>query len=136
MRLGRANFSAELPLGNETETVRFPAEWPGDALVMFPHMAVQLEANPEKELWDGTLVEKATNTAVGQLGCKGKPDENGVADISYGVNPAFQGHGYATEIIGALTAWLLNQPTVSLVTAACLETNTASARVLEPGLSV
>lgn len=131
MRLERANFSAEVSLENETKTVRFPADWPSDALVIFPRLAAHLETNPEQELWDGTLIEKATDTAVGQLGCKGLPDENGVVEIGYGLNPEARGRGYATEIVGALTAWLLGQPTVSLVTAECLATNLASVRVLE-----
>lgn len=130
-RLERDTFSAEVPLPGGALTVSFPAEWPGDALVIFPRLAKQLEKNPEQEFWDGTLVERATRTAVGQLGCKGLPDENGSVEIGYSLNPEVRGRGYATEIVGALTAWLLNQPTVSLVTAECLETNIASVRVLE-----
>lgn len=132
MRLGRADFSAEVPSGNETKTVRFPAEWPGDALVIFPHLAKQLEANPEYDFWEGTLVKHATLTAAGQLGCKGKPDEHGNIVIDYRVNPAFQGRGYATEMVGALTVWLLEQrgvTRVTWVTAECLKTNIASACV-------
>lgn len=130
-RLERADFFAKVSLENETKTVRFPAEWPGDALVIFPRLAAQLEANPEQELWDGILIEKATGTAVGQLGCKGLPDGNGVVEIGYSLSPASRGRGYATESVGALTAWLLSQPAVSQVTAECLETNRASVRVLE-----
>lgn len=130
-RLEHDTFSAAVPLPGGVQTVTFPAEWPSDALVMFPHMAAWLAAKPERERWEGTLVERATHTAVGQLGCKGAPDENGSVEIGYGLSPAFQGRGYATEMVGALTAWLLEQPSVTRVTAECLETNTASARVLQ-----
>ncbi len=124
-------FTADMPVANEPRLVTFPATWPGDALVIFPRLIEQLEKNPWQELWDGTLIERATLTAAGQLGTKGAPDENGVVEIGYGVSPAFQGRGYATEMVGALTAWLLGQPGVTQVTAECLGTNVASARVLQ-----
>ncbi len=126
LTLERRAFTAEVPLAEGVKNVYFPTEWPGDALVIFPHIATELEKNPEHERRDGALIEKATNTAIGQLGCKGLVDENGSVDIGYGLSPVFQGHGYATEMVGALTAWLLEQPSVSLVKAACLETNIAS----------
>ena len=124
-------FTAKLPLANGPKTVTFPAAWPGDALVIFPRLIKSLETNPDNELWDGTLVERATLTAVGQLGCKGKPDENGSVEIGYGLIPEVWGRGYTTEIIGALVFWLLKQPDVRTVTAECLETNHASVRVLQ-----
>jgi [ribosomal protein S5]-alanine N-acetyltransferase len=130
-RLEHEAFTAVVPLADGPKAVTFPAEWPGDAIVIFPYLIEQLEANPKQELWEGTLIERATHTAVGQLGCKGPPDKNGSVEIGYGLSPAFQGHGYATEIVSALASWLLEQPAVSKVTAECLETNAASVRVLQ-----
>lgn len=112
-RLEQGHFSAVASLADGAKTIHFPVEWPGDALVIFSHLAEQPEHNPEQELWEGTLIEKAMDTAVGQLGCKGPPDENSVVEIGYGISPKVWGHGYATEIVGALTAWLLQQPAVS-----------------------
>ena len=130
-RLEQDTFTAELPLASGPETVTFPAAWPGDALVIFPRLIEQLEANPDDEPWDGTLVERGALTAVGQLGCKGKPDENGLVEIGYSLIPEARGRGYTTEIVGALVRWLLEQPSVRVVTAECLETNHASVRVLQ-----
>lgn len=130
-RLEQGTLTAEVPLADGPETVAFPAEWPGDALALFPRLAKQLEENPEQELWEGTLVERTTFAAIGQLGCKGLPDENGSVEIGYGLNLAVQGRGYATEIVGALAVWLLRQPGVTQVKAECLETNLASVRVLQ-----
>ncbi len=124
-------FTADMPVANGPRLVTFPATWPGDALVIFPQRIEQLEKNPGQELWDGTLVERTSLKAAGQLGTKGAPDENGVVEIGYGVSPAFQGRGYATEMVDALTTWLLGRPDVTRVTAECLETNVASARVLQ-----
>ena len=123
-------FTADMPIADRPRLVTFPATWPGDARVIFPRLIEQLEANPDDKLWDGTLVERTTLTAIGQLGCKGQPDENGVIEIGYSLVPEAQGRGYATEIVGALTEWLLEQPSVKTVTAECLETNHASVRVL------
>ena len=123
-------FAAKVPFTTGPKLVTFPATWPGDALVIFPRLIEQLKANPDA-VWDGTLVERRTLTAVGQLGCKGQPDENGRVEIGYGLVPEVWGRGYASEIVGALVAWLLEQPSVRVVTAECLETNYASARVLQ-----
>lgn len=124
-------FTADMPVASGPRLVTFPATWPGDALVIFPRLIENLEANPDNELWDGTLVERATLTAIGQLGCKGKPDENGSVEIGYGLIPEVWGRGYATEIVGALVFWLRKQPGVKMVTAECLATNPASIRVLQ-----
>lgn len=59
------------------------------------------------------------------------PDDNENVHVGYGLNPDIQGRGYATEMVGALTAWLLEQPSVSRVTAEWLENNPASVRVLQ-----
>ncbi|MGI8824695.1 MAG: GNAT family N-acetyltransferase [Chloroflexota bacterium] len=69
--------------------------------------------------------------AVGQISFKAPPDEAGMVELGYGVNPSAQGRGYATEMARALTEWAIEQPSVSRVTSECLEDNVASIRVLE-----
>jgi RimJ/RimL family protein N-acetyltransferase len=55
----------------------------------------------------------------------------GQVEIGYGTITEFQGRGYATEAVSALTAWALSQPEVSVVVADALPANRASVRVLE-----
>lgn len=124
-------FQAELDVAGERIPVTFPSAWPGGALGFFPNVAAQLEADPTLERWEGTLLERTTSTAVGQMGCKGMPDARGEVEIGYGLTPEARGQGYATEMVGALCLWLLKQETVSRITALTLPDNWASMRVLE-----
>lgn len=130
-RLERDTFGVPVEVGPETWDVTFPAEWPGDALVIFPMLVAQLRSAPETVPWNSTLIERATRTAIGQMGFKGLPDLSGTVELGYGVNPSAWGRGFATEAARALTEWALAQPDVRRVTAECLDTNAGSVRVLE-----
>lgn len=124
-------FCADVDISGNALTVTFPPAWPGGALGFFPKVAAQLEADPYLGRWEGTLIERATNTAVGQMGCKGVPDARGEVEIGYGLTPEARGRGYASEMLRALCDWLLERVTVSRVTALTLPDNWASMRVLE-----
>ncbi|GAA5513865.1 hypothetical protein Dcar01_02613 [Deinococcus carri] len=101
-------------------------------LLLLPLFPARLAAfDPVRERWSATLVERATLSAVGQMGAKGTPDARGDLEIGYGLNPEVWGRGYATEAVGALVGALLARPDVRRVTAQTATTNPASGRVLE-----
>lgn len=131
-RLARAGFTLD-DQGPEGEwTVHFGAEWPGDALAMFPALLRGLMQGGHIESPTSFVaVELASGEAVGQLGAKGQPDAAGDWEIGYGFNPACWGRGYATEAVGALCAHLRAVPGVRRVVAWTAPGNPASARVLE-----
>jgi RimJ/RimL family protein N-acetyltransferase len=130
-RLEREEFTLDVPVGAQTLGVHFPADWPGDALVMLPGMIARYASEPEHCTWGGMILERATRTAVGSMGVKGEPDEHGAIEFGYGLVPAAWGRGYATEMARAFVAWLLAQPAVTRVTAETRTDNAASMRVLE-----
>ncbi|WP_424950654.1 GNAT family N-acetyltransferase [Deinococcus sp.] len=130
-RLQHAGFSSDLPTAAGTLHVHFPAEWPGDALVIFPVMAEQLRSAPDTLPWGGVMLDRTARVAVGQISFKGLPDASGTLEVGYGVNPSFQGRGYASEATRALTEWALARPDVRRVSAECLDSNAGSVRVLE-----
>ena len=130
-RLEQANFSALVPVSGATLLVQFPHEWPGDAMAIFPMMLEQIKANPNEPEWGGIMIERESRIAVGHMGCKGPPNAGGEVEIGYGVNPAFQGRGYATELVTAFTLWLLERKSVTCVRAETVVDNLASQRVLE-----
>lgn len=130
-RLEQDNFTEVVTVADESLAVRFPSEWPADALVLFQRMIDALEANPDFDVWDGTVIERKTATAIGQMGFKGSPDEEGRVEIGYNINASSEGRGYATEMAKALVAWAAEQAQVKQIAAECLETNVGSIRVLE-----
>jgi len=99
---------------------------------MFPIWIARRERSPDPGPWcDGVAVRREDLLAVGSAGFKSPPDWTGTVEIGYAVNRSLRGHGYATETAAALVTWALRQPEVLRVTAECLESNPASARVLE-----
>ena len=82
--------------------------------------------------WGVWFVEdKETNTIVGDIGFKGKPSSDLTVEIGYGIIPAAQNKGYATEAVGALVEWAFATGKVKKIIAECLHDNLASIKVLE-----
>lgn len=71
--------------------------------------------------------------AIGMIGFKGPADKNGQVEIGYGIVPAHQGQGYATEAVGEFINWAFysGQKGVTAVIAETARDNLASQRVLK-----
>jgi RimJ/RimL family protein N-acetyltransferase len=76
------------------------------------------------------IVHPASGATVGSCGFKGPPSAEGVVEIAYGVDPAYQGRGYATEVARALVEYAIGSGNISLVLAHTLPRENASTRVL------
>lgn len=74
---------------------------------------------------------RETGVAVGSCGFKDPPSSDGVVEIAYGIDPAFQGRGYATEAAHALVAFAFADDRVRVVCAHTLPDSNASTRVLK-----
>lgn len=100
-----------------------------------PHIENYLEELKHDESvlgWGVWLViDKQTNKIIGDLGFKEKPDKNKTVEIGYGITPAQQNKGYATEALKAIINWAFDSNLVHIITAECLEENASSIRVLE-----
>ena len=57
-------------------------------------------------------------------------EEGGGLKLGYGILPAFQNRGCATEAVKTITAWALSQANVRCIIAETEEDNAASKRVL------
>ena len=75
------------------------------------------------------MIELKNGTHIGELCFKGIT-EKGIAEIGYGILDDYQGYGYATEAVLALTDWALMQSGVKCIIAETEESNIASKRVL------
>jgi RimJ/RimL family protein N-acetyltransferase len=68
---------------------------------------------------------------IGDCGTLGLGDATGAIEIGYGLAEPYRRQGYGTELVRALSQWLLDRPPVRAVTAATEAENIASIRVLE-----
>ena len=76
------------------------------------------------------MIEKKDGTHIGDLCFKGL-DENGAAEIGYGILEQYQGQGYATEAVQAACRWAFRHAEVKTLEAETDAGNAASQRVLE-----
>jgi ribosomal-protein-alanine N-acetyltransferase len=106
--------------------------WPDqEAIDTFPKVIKNLErvqVPTGYESW--MIVLKRNSTVIGDAGFKGLPNADGEVDIGYSIIEQEHQKGYGTEAARALAAWAFGQPDVKHITAKCLISNTASARVL------
>lgn len=92
----------------------------------------QLNKDPSLINWGSWMVvRKSDDIVIGDIGFKGKPDENGVVEIGYGFLKDYWNYGYATEAVGTLIQWAYNTSKVKKVKADTLQDNYGSIRVLE-----
>ncbi|HWE33292.1 MAG TPA: GNAT family protein [Solirubrobacteraceae bacterium] len=105
-------------------------EWPQpDVLDVLPRHSGLDPSSLQFGVW--LIIERASDTVIGDIGFFGPPGEERTIEIGYGVVPEQQRRGYATEAAGALAGWALRQPGVDAVVARCDVDNQASIRTLE-----
>lgn len=75
-------------------------------------------------------VHREAQMVIGSAGFKGQPDADGMVEIAYGVVPAFQRRGYATEMAKALVDFALHDERVRLLRAHTLRDPNPSTKVL------
>jgi RimJ/RimL family protein N-acetyltransferase len=130
-RLEDEEFTLACRLEEGEADVRFPASWPGEALVMFPGHLRRMPPSEDSVPGQFTAVSTQMNVAVGQLGVIGEPSPQGEQELGYGFNREVWGRGLATEAVAALAAHLLTWDSVRVVTAQTAVDNPASGRVAE-----
>ncbi len=93
----------------------------------------RLETAKQSDPWQFgfAVIHKMDNVLIGICGFAGPPDSNGIAEIAYGIAPAYQGRGYATEAAKALIDFAKSDDRVTTIRAHTLPEKNASTRVLE-----
>jgi ribosomal-protein-alanine N-acetyltransferase len=92
----------------------------------------RLQSASEPDPWSwGFAVVDLENLVIGMAAFKGAPDATRTVEIAYGISPAYQRRGYATEAALGLIQFARESGRVSLVCAHTLATNDPSKRVLE-----
>lgn len=87
--------------------------------------------NPDQWAWYAMwMIEQNDGTHIGDLCFKGLQDD-GIAEIGYGILEEYQGKGYATEAVQAACRWAFQHAEVKALDAEADVGNVASQRVLE-----
>jgi len=127
-----AAAAAALPAGR-AEAARIigailPHAWPlPDLLGVLP---MQAAATPDQErfgIW--LIVERETNTVVGDIGFHGPPVGSRV-EMGFSVIPDRRRRGYAAEAAKAIVEWAIGQPGIRQIVARSDPDNEGSARTL------
>ncbi len=87
--------------------------------------------NPEQWEWYAIwMIELKDGTHIGEMCFKGL-NSNGTVEIGYGILEKYQGKGYATEAVKAISNWAFQEPKVTAIEAEIDDKNIASKKVLE-----
>jgi RimJ/RimL family protein N-acetyltransferase len=91
-------------------------------------------ANPDDHsravVLDGVVIGTVSLELVDGMGQPGMPPRT-EAELGYLFDPAYGGHGYASEAVAAVVAYAFDALGVRRITAGCFADNLASVRVLE-----
>ena len=88
--------------------------------------------DPENRIWYAPweMVRNDGGESIGDVDFKG-PARNHAVEIGYGVQPEYEGRGYTTEAVQAMTRWAFSQKNVVFVEAETDPDNKASQRILD-----
>ncbi|MEP6620651.1 MAG: GNAT family N-acetyltransferase [bacterium] len=97
-----------------------------------PAWLATLRASKDADPWQHGffLLDRSNSVAIGSAGFRGPVDDAGMVEIAYGVVPAVENRGLATEAAQALVTFAMATNAVHLVRAHTLPTPNASTRVL------
>lgn len=78
------------------------------------------------------VIDAESQDIVGHAGFHGPPDEAGMVEIGYTIEPAFRRRGYARATVAALIEYASNDPAVTRIRASVSPDNVASLATIRP----
>ena len=98
----------------------------------YGEMLDDCKRDPSNRVWYAPwrMALKDGTDYIGDLCFKGPVKDHSV-EIGYGIQPEYEGKGYATEVVQAMIQWAFGQKDVVFVEAETAPDNKASQRVLE-----
>ena len=127
----RALADGDLTAANELSPVRLSPyfvspEWRGT----WKMRSRQVEQDPASAAWvTGVIWDEQRQVAVGRAGYHGPPDQSGMVEIGYAVDPAYRRRGYARAALEALLQRGAREPRVRTVRMSISPDNVASYRL-------
>lgn len=103
-----------------------------DLRAAYSEMLDGCKRDPKNRIWYAPwkMTLRDSQKSVGDLCFKG-PVKNHSVEIGYGIQSDYEGNGYTTEALRAMTQWAFSQKDVVFVEAETVPDNRASQRVLE-----
>jgi len=99
----------------------------GDALRLWRLRLSQIAADPGSARWVArAVVAEPDGVVVGHAGFHGPPDQAGMVEVAYSVDPAYRRRGYARAMLRELLRRAAAEPGVRTVRAAISPGNLAS----------
>ncbi len=92
---------------------------------------IHTSTSPDPWTHGFAMMYRASGTKIGSCAYKGPPDADETVEIGYGVDPEYQGRGFATEATKALVEHAMSSDQVRVVRAHTRLEGKASMRVLE-----
>ena len=91
----------------------------------------QVTENTDDAVWVTRLVAiRTSGQVIGRAGFHGRPDDGGMVEIGYAVDPAFHGRGYAKGVVALLVDVARQDPQVKVVRASVAPDNAASQHIV------
>jgi [ribosomal protein S5]-alanine N-acetyltransferase len=98
-----------------------------DALRLWQRRVSQVAADPSSARWVArAVVAEPEGVVVGHAGFHGPPDQAGMVEVAYSVDPACRRRGYARAMLAALLRRAAAEPAVRTVRATISPGNVAS----------
>lgn len=117
--LGAANRASPIALGAYFAGPEYRSVW--------RRRASQVETDPASAAWiTRAIVDADRRLVVGRAGFHGPPDEAGMVEVGYAVDPAFRRQGYARAALVALLKWAKEDASIQTVRASIRPDNLAS----------
>jgi RimJ/RimL family protein N-acetyltransferase len=97
-----------------------------------PYRINQVRKNPKSAkylLRVGVLRE--SEEIIGSVGFHNLPDENGMIEIGFGVDPTFQNKGYGKQILHGMWGWVVKEPAVKTLRYTVAPENLVSRHIIK-----
>jgi RimJ/RimL family protein N-acetyltransferase len=115
--------------GVPTPALAWEAGFPAAALLPFLE-EITLDETLLGPFYAYVIVRQKDGLAVGDVGFRGPPGQDGQVEIGYALVPAARGEGLAARAVRLLADWARAQPGVDVVTARVDPQNKPSQRLL------